>query len=73
MSGLVLEARAPDGAFTLVDFKLALCFRHVLWAFGFVSLVRSRRLTRAGMRVQGEDDRPPARRERPALARLRRH
>jgi nitrate/nitrite transporter NarK len=51
--GLVLDARAPDGAFTLGDFKLAFCFQYVLWAFGFVSLIRSRRLTRAGMRAQG--------------------
>jgi hypothetical protein len=51
--GVILDWRTPSGAFTLADFKIAFCFQYVLWAFGFVSLWRSRRLTRAGMRAEG--------------------
>ncbi len=51
--GVILDWRAPTGAFDLVDFKIAFCFQYLLWAFGFVSLWRSRRLTRAGMRAEG--------------------
>jgi MFS family permease len=53
--GVILDWRAPSGAFTLADFKVAFCFQYVLWAFGFVSLRRSRRLTRAGMRAEGTE------------------
>ncbi len=52
--GLVLDARSPSGAYSLGDFKLAFCFQYLPWAFGFWSLVRSRRLTRAGLAAQGE-------------------
>jgi hypothetical protein len=51
--GVILDWRAPTGAFTLADFKVAFCFQYLLWAFGFVSLWRSRRLTRAGLRAEG--------------------
>ncbi|GAA1433282.1 MFS transporter [Microlunatus lacustris] len=51
--GVILDWRAPTGAFDLVDFKIAFCFQYLLWAFGFVSLWSSRRLTRAGMRAEG--------------------
>nr|WP_294692428.1 MFS transporter [uncultured Friedmanniella sp.] len=51
--GVILDWRAPTGDFDLVDFKLAFCFQYLLWAFGFVSLWRSRRLTRAAMRAAG--------------------
>ncbi|GAA1823358.1 nitrate/nitrite transporter [Microlunatus capsulatus] len=51
--GVILDWRAPTGAFDLVDFKIAFCFQYLLWAFGFVSLWSSRRLTRAGMRADG--------------------
>jgi sugar phosphate permease len=52
--GLVLDLRSPSGAYTLPDFKLAFCFQYLPWAFGFVSLMRSRRLTRAGLAAHGE-------------------
>ena len=51
--GLVLDLRSPAGAYSLGDFKLAFCFQYLPWAFGFFSLVRSRRLTRAGLAAQG--------------------
>jgi nitrate/nitrite transporter NarK len=51
--GVILDLQAPTGAFDLTDFKIAFCFQYVLWAFGFVSLWRTRRLTRAGMRAEG--------------------
>lgn len=51
--GLVLDVRAPSGQFSLTDFKVAFCFQYVVWAFGFASLVRSRRLTRANLRAEG--------------------
>jgi MFS family permease len=51
--GVILDWRTPSGAFTLADFKIAFCFQYLLWAFGFVSLWRSRRLTRAGLRAEG--------------------
>jgi MFS family permease len=51
--GVILDWRAPTGAFDLEDFKVAFSFQYVLWAFGFVSLWSSRRLTRAGMRAEG--------------------
>ena len=52
--GVVLDLLAPDGASTLPDFKVAFCFQYLPWAFGFVSLIRSRRLTRAGLAAQGD-------------------
>jgi MFS family permease len=51
--GVILDWREPSGAFGLSDFKVAFSFQYVLWAFGFWSLWRSRRLTRAGMRAEG--------------------
>ena len=51
--GLILDIRAPAGDFTLGDFKVAMSFQYLLWAFGLVSLIRSRRLTRANLRAQG--------------------
>ena len=51
--GLILDLEAPAGNFTLGDFKVALSFQYVLWAFGLVSLIRSRRRTRAILRSQG--------------------
>jgi MFS-type transporter involved in bile tolerance (Atg22 family) len=53
--GVVLDWRAPGGNYTLADFKTAFCFQYLLWAFGFVSLWRSRRLTRAGLRAEGTE------------------
>jgi MFS family permease len=50
--GVILDWRAPTGAFDLVDFKIAFSFQYLLWTFGFVSLWVSRRLTRAGMRAE---------------------
>ena len=52
--GIVLDALAPDGAYTLDDFKLGFAFQYLPWAFGFFAVVRSRRLTRAGLAEQGE-------------------
>jgi hypothetical protein len=51
--GVILDVRAPDGRFSLADFKIAWCSQYLLWAFGFLSLWRSRRLTRRGMRAEG--------------------
>jgi MFS-type transporter involved in bile tolerance (Atg22 family) len=50
--GVILDLRSPTGVYDLDDFKLAFCFQYLLWGFGFVSLWRSRRLTRAGMRAE---------------------
>ena len=52
--GIVLDVLAPSGAYTLTDFKLGFCFQYLPWAFGLFALVRSRRLTRAGMAEHGE-------------------
>ncbi len=51
--GVILDVRAPDGNFDLTDFKVAFCFQYAVWAFGFASLIRSRRLTRNRMRAAG--------------------
>jgi sugar phosphate permease len=53
--GVILEWRAPSGAYGLDDFKVAFAFQYLLWAFGFVSLWRTRQLTRAGMRAEGTE------------------
>lgn len=50
---MILDVRAPDGQFDLTDFKVAFCFQYPVWAFGFASLIRSRRLTRNRMRADG--------------------
>ena len=51
--GVVLDLRAPTGDYSVTDFKVAFCFQYVFWAFGLVSLRRTRRLARAGLRAQG--------------------
>lgn len=51
--GVILDLQAPLGNFTLAEFKLAFSFQYLLWAFGLLSLVRSRRLTRAVLREEG--------------------
>ncbi len=51
--GVILDLRAPDGHFSVDDFKVAFCFQYVLWAFGLISLWRTRRLTRAELRAGG--------------------
>ncbi len=51
--GVILDLREPSGRFDVDDFKVAFCFQYVLWAFGFVSLWRSRRLARAQLQAQG--------------------
>ena len=51
--GVILDLRAPDGQFGIEDFKVAFAFQYVLWAFGLVSLIRSRRLARAELRAGG--------------------
>ncbi len=51
--GLILDLRQPSGLFDVADFKVAFCFQYVVWGFGLISLTRSRRLTRAGMRAEG--------------------
>ena len=58
--GLILDLQAPSGRFDLTDFKVAFCFQYVLWAFGFASLWRTRRLTRAGLRALGTEIDPLA-------------
>jgi sugar phosphate permease len=52
--GIVLDTLAPSGAYTLNEFKLGFCFQYLPWAFGFLAVLRSRRLTRAGMAEQGD-------------------
>jgi len=51
--GVILDLQAPDGQFTLADFKVAWCFQYPVWAFGFISLWRSRQSTRRRMRAEG--------------------
>ena len=51
--GVVLDLLAPDGDYTVTDFKIAFCFQYVVWAFGLLSLRRTRRLARAELRSQG--------------------
>lgn len=51
--GVVLDLRAPDGHYDVTDFKLAFCFQYVVWAFGLLSLRRTRGLARAELRAQG--------------------
>ena len=51
--GVILDLQAPDGQFSLTDFKVAWCFQYPVWAFGFISLWRTRQLTRRGMRAEG--------------------
>ena len=52
--GIVLDTLAPSGAYSLNEFKLGFCFQYLPWAFGFFAVIRSRRLTRAGMAEQGD-------------------
>lgn len=51
--GVILDLLAGGGAYTLFDFKVAFAFQYVVWAFGIVSLRRSRRLARAELAAQG--------------------
>ena len=51
--GVVLDLRAPTGDYEVADFKIAFCFQYVVWAFGLLSLRRTRRLARADLRSQG--------------------
>ena len=51
--GVILDLGARGGAYDLTDFKVAFTVQYVFWAFGLVSLLRSRRLTRAGMAAEG--------------------
>jgi MFS family permease len=51
--GVILDLLAPDGDYTVTDFKIAFCFQYVVWAFGLLSLRRTRRLARAELRAQG--------------------
>ncbi len=51
--GVILDWRAPSGVYDLGDFKVAFCFQYLIWAFGFASLWRARRLTRAGLAAEG--------------------
>lgn len=53
--GVILDLQSPSGSYDLGDFKVAFCFQYLLWAFGFVSLSRTRRLTRAGLRAEGTE------------------
>ena len=52
--GIVLDALAPNGAYTLSEFKIGFCFQYLPWAFGFFAVLRSRRLTRAGLAERGD-------------------
>lgn len=51
--GVVLDLLAPSGQYDIRDFKIAFCFQYVVWAFGLLSLRRTRRLARADLRAQG--------------------
>jgi hypothetical protein len=51
--GVILDVLAQGGAYTLFDFKVAFSFQYVVWAFGIVSLRRSRRLARADLAAEG--------------------
>lgn len=51
--GVVLDLLSGGGAYSLTDFKIAFSFQYVVWAFGIVSLRRTRRLTRAQLASQG--------------------
>jgi MFS family permease len=51
--GVVLDLLAPTGDYEVTDFKIAFCFQYVVWAFGLLSLRRTRRLARAELRAGG--------------------
>ena len=51
--GVILDLLAPAGDYDVTDFKIAFCFQYVVWAFGLLSLRRTRRLARADLRAQG--------------------
>lgn len=53
--GVILDLRADGARHTMTDFKVAFTFQYLLWAFGLVSLARTRRLTRAGLRAEGTE------------------
>jgi hypothetical protein len=51
--GVAPDLLAPSGQHDVRDFKIAFCFLYVVWAFGLLSLRRTRRLARADLRRQG--------------------
>ena len=51
--GVTLDLLAPTGYYDVADFKIAFCFQYVVWAFGLLSLRRTRRLARADLLAQG--------------------
>lgn len=50
----VLVMLAPFGTCTPDEFTLGFSFRYLLWASGFLTVIRSRRLTGPGMAEQGD-------------------
>ncbi len=53
--GLLLDLRAPDGDYGLVDFKIAMSSQYLLWGFGLAAIWRTRGLTRRRMRAEGTE------------------
>jgi hypothetical protein len=51
--GVILDLLSAGGTYSLFDFKVAFSFQYVVWAFGIVSLRRSRRLARAQLAAEG--------------------
>jgi sugar phosphate permease len=51
--GVILDLLGGRGSYTLAEFKVAFSFQYVVWAIGFVSLRRTRRLARAELARQG--------------------
>ena len=51
--GVILDLLADGGAYSLFDFKVAFSFQYVVWAFGILSLRRTRRLARAQLASEG--------------------
>lgn len=54
--GLVLDARTGGGsspAYSLDDFRVAMCVQYVMWTIGLVGILRSRRLVRRRMAQAG--------------------
>jgi hypothetical protein len=55
--GVVLDAVAPSGGgsreYSLDAFRAAWSVQYVVWAFGFVGIVRTRRMVRRRMAASG--------------------
>ena len=68
--GVILDALAPDGQFDIDDFKIAFCFQYLPWAFGVRQPVAGATAGAGRNAGRGDDDRPAAACDRPALARL---